>query len=290
MSGASLALVLTAALLHALWNLAAKRVVGDGYVFVWWYDLLSALVWLPVAAVVLARDGWPLTWSLLWGSLVSGVIHIAYQLWLQTGYDKADLGVVYPVARGVGPLLTMTVALAGLGERPGPLAILGGFVIIGGIVIVASARGGERHHSTRDGVMWGALTGAAIAGYTLWDDFSVTHLRLDPIVYFALGTLWQTVLLTPGLTRHAPSRDMLVDVLRRYWRESLVVAVLSPLAYILVLEAMKTTPVALVAPARESSIVVGALLGWWLFKEQGIVRKLIGACVVLAGIALTVSA
>lgn len=83
---------------------------------------------------------------------------------------------------------------------------------------------------------------------------------------------------------------MLVDVLRRYWRESLVVAVLSPLAYILVLEAMKTTPVALVAPARESSIVVGALLGWWLFKEQGIVRKVIGACVVLAGIALTVSA
>ena len=94
MSATSLALVLTAAFLHAVWNIAAKRVVGDGYVFVWFYDVLSAIVWLPIALAVLASQGWPLTWSLLWAPIVSGVIHIAYQLWLQTGYDRADLGAV----------------------------------------------------------------------------------------------------------------------------------------------------------------------------------------------------
>ena len=104
--------------------LAAKRVVGDGYVFVWFYDVLSAIVWLPIALTVLASQGWPLTWSLLWAPIVSGVIHIAYQLWLQTGYDRADLGVVYPLARGVGPLLTMLVAVAFGGERPGPAALI----------------------------------------------------------------------------------------------------------------------------------------------------------------------
>lgn len=65
---------------------------------------------------------------------------------------------------------------------------------------------------------------------------------------------------------------------------------LSPLAYVLVLVAMQSTPVALVAPARESSIVVGALLGAWMFKERGVARKLVGGLVVLAGIALVASA
>ncbi|NHC32835.1 EamA family transporter [Dermacoccus nishinomiyaensis] len=290
MSATSLALVLTAALLHAVWNIAAKRVVGDGYVFVWFYDVLSAIVWLPIALAVLASQGWPLTWSLLWAPIVSGVIHIAYQLWLQTGYDRADLGVVYPLARGVGPLLTMLVAVVFGGERPGPAALLGGLVIIAGIVVVASAQGGERHHSVAGGLKWGALTGAAIAGYTLWDDVSVTHLGLDPVVYFALGTAWQTVLLTPGLERSRRAGAEVAAICRRWWREAAVIAVMSPLAYVLVLVAMQSTPVALVAPARESSIVVGALLGAWMFKERGVARKLVGALVVLAGIALVASA
>ena len=70
------------------------------------------------------------------------------------------------------------------------------------------------------------------------------------------------------------------------WREIAVVAVLSPLAYVLVLEAMRTAPVSLVAPARESSIVVGSLLAWWLFKEPDPLRRLLGAVIVLGGIAL----
>ena len=65
-----------------------------------------------------------------------------------------------------------------------------------------------------------------------------------------------------------------------------MVAVLSPLAYVLVLEAMRTAPVSLVAPARESSIVVGSLLAWWLFKEPDPLRRLLGAVIVLGGIAL----
>jgi hypothetical protein len=82
-SGTALALVLPAAFCHAIWNIAAKRVTGDGYLFVWWYDLWSTVLWAQVGIVLLAQAGWPWSWGLLYGPLVSAVIHIAYQLSLQ---------------------------------------------------------------------------------------------------------------------------------------------------------------------------------------------------------------
>lgn len=284
MSAGVLALVLTAAVLHACWNIAAKRVSGAGYAFVWWYQTFSAILWLPVGLIMLANAGWPGGWGLLFGPIVSAVFHVAYGLWLQTGYDKADLGIVYPVARGVGPLVTMLVAIGIFRENPGLLGVLGGLVIIAGIVIVATGRGGTRTHSVGAGLRWGAMTGVAISAYTLWDDHSVHALGLMPVPYFALGCVWQSALIAPGLARQPGWRE----VLRTYWREIGIVALLSPGAYILVLLAMQRAPVAVVAPARESSIVIGSLLGWWLFKEPNPLRKLLGSFVVLTGIALTV--
>jgi drug/metabolite transporter (DMT)-like permease len=323
MPATSLALVLTAAVCHAIWNIAAKRVQGDGYLFVFWYNLFSAVLWLPIGLVLLARAGWPHSWALLVGPLVSAVIHVVYQLTLQTGYDRADLSVVYPVARGVGPLLSMVVAIALLGERPGLTAALGGIVVIAGIVVVATGPGrrratqGSRRRGTctgsrgsvgpesttdpsparrrlapgtRAGLAWGTATGAAIACYTLWDDHAMATWGLLPVTYFSFSCTWQVLMMSPGVLRHVrrgagPSP---LAVLRGAWKEVAVVAVLSPLAYILVLQAMRTVPVSLVAPARETSIVVGALLGWWLFKEPNPVRRVLGAVIVLGGIALIV--
>lgn len=287
MSGTALALVLVAAVLHALWNLAAKRASGEGYLFVWWYNVASAVLWLPIGLVVLARAGWPLGWELLVGPAVSAVFHIAYQLSLQEGYRRADLGVVYPVARGTGPLLTVLFALLVLGERPGVVAVAGGLVVIAGIVVVATGRPDALRHRASTGIAWGTLTGAGIAAYTLWDHHAVDTWALLPVTYFSLGCTLQALAMTPGALRRSRAAGA-TAVLRRSGREVAVVAVLSPLAYVLVLEAMRTTPVALVAPARESSIVVGSLLAWWLFREPHPLRRLLGAAVVLVGIAMIV--
>lgn len=284
MSTFALALVLVAALCHAVWNLAAKRVRTDGYAFVWSYDLGSVLLWAPLAIISLVQSGIGFSPALLLAPLVSGVLHIAYQLTLQTGYARADLGVVYPVARGVGPVLSMVVAILVLGERPGWAAALGALVVVGGIVVVATGRSAAGRHGLRAGVAWGAATGLAIAAYTLWDSYSVATLELPPVLYFVTSCLWQVVLMTPTLLRR--HRASLPPVLHLHWREIVLVAVLSPLAYILVLEAMRTAPVSLVAPARESSIVVGSLLAWWLFKEPDPLRRMLGAAIVLAGIVL----
>ncbi|NMA78999.1 MAG: EamA family transporter, partial [Actinomycetales bacterium] len=148
----------------------------------------------------------------------------------------------------------------------------------------ATGRSAAGRHGTRAGVAWGAATGLAIAAYTLWDSFSVTVLEAPPVPYFVISCLWQVVLLTPQLLRG--HRESVRPVLSRHWREIALVAVLSPLAYVLVLTAMRTAPVSLVAPARESSIVVGSLLAWWLFKEPDLWRRLLGAGIVLGGIVL----
>ena len=133
------------------------------------------------------------------------------------------------------------------------------------------------------GLTYGAATGVAIAGYTLWDHHAVVTWALQPLTYFALTITIQAFVLTPGTLRR---RRHWPVTLRTSWPRSVVVAVGSPLAYVLVLVAMQTTPVSLVAPVRESSIVIGSLLAWWLYKEPDPGRRLVGAVAVLAGIGL----
>ena len=286
MTASATALVLVAAVLHAVWNVAAKRVEGGSRVFVWCYATAGALLWLPVGLVLLARDGWQDVPQLLLASAVSGLLHNVYGIVLNTGYARADLSVVYPTARGAGPLITMGVALLVLGEHVEPHHVAGGLVVVAGVAVVAGA-GAPKLVADRGGagLRWGVYTGATIAAYTLWDGFAVTTLGLDPVVYFAFFAAWQSITLTPvlgGRARRAEVRDMV----RRHLREIVLIGVLSPLAYILVLVAMQTAPIALVAPARESSIVVGTLLAWWLFKEPRPAAKIVGSVVVVAGIAL----
>ncbi|MCE0765088.1 DMT family transporter [Pseudonocardia kujensis] len=282
MPAGTVALVLVAAVAHAVWNTVSKYKQGDTVVFVWAYTGAMALVCVPVGLVPVLTGSQPLTWSLLAASLVSAVLHMAYSMILQTGYDRFALGIVYPVARGTGPLLTMLFAVLLLAERPGVTVALGAVAVVAGILVVAGNPGRTDGDRPVRGVLWGAATGATIAGYTLWDDHSVTTLHLAPVTYF-LGTyLVQSLLLTPGALRR---REHVPGSLRLDRWPVLAVAVLSPLAYILVLTAMQSAPVALVAPLRESSIVVGSLLAWRLFGEGHLARKLAGTAIVLAGIA-----
>lgn len=279
----ALVMVLLASLFHALWNLAAKRSEGDSTIFVWMYFTGAALLCVPLGLWQTAHEGYHATWRLAIAPTVSALLHIAYSMTLQTGYKKADLGIVYPVGRGTGPLLSVLVAVLFLGERPAPLALAGGAAIIAGILVVTGTelfRGGSGRSI---GLTYGVLTGAAIACYTLWDNHAVTDWRMPPIIYFGLSCVVQSVLMMPWVLR---KREQFLPTWRSDRREIGVVAVLSPLAYVLVLFAMQTTSVALVAPVRESSIIIGSLLAWWLFKEPDPLRRVLGAVVVAVGIGL----
>ena len=280
----ALALVLTAAVLHAVWNLAAKGVTEDRLLFIWLYAALSVVVWVPVGVVWVVVTGDRPQWVWLGAAALSAAMHIGYQLALQRGYAEGELNVVYPVARGTGPLLTFVIAATVLDERPGVVAGIGVLLVVVGVLLISWSPGAA-HGNPWPGVLWGLLTGVGIAAYTLWDSHAVTDLDVSPVPYFVLGLVCQVPVLTLMARRRIP------DV-RRAWpalaRPAWVVALLSPVAYILVLRAMQEAPVALVAAARESSIVVGALFGWLVLKEARPLHRLVGSVVVAVGIAAIV--
>ena len=282
MSTTALALVLAAALLHATWNLAAKGVGGDRVAFVWVYVVAAVAIWVPLGLAWVTESGERPTWWWLLGAVVSAGLHLMYQLVLQRGYAEGDLNLVYPLARGAGPLLTFLVAVTVLGQHPGPTEVVGVAAVVAGVLLISF--GGRSRHP-REGVLWGLLTGATIAAYTVWDNHSVNALDVPPVPYFVLGLVLQLPFLGV-LLRRRPDPVAVREVWSAYRTPALAVALLSPLAYLLVLRAMQLAPVALVAAARESSIVVGAAFGWLVLREPRPARRLVGAAVVLGGIGL----
>ena len=282
MSPLVLVLILVGALAHSTWNLVVKRSAVSGPTFVWLTAVGAAIILIPIGVVValLEPPSWP---ALALAAFVSGILHVGYFLSLQAGYRAGDVGVVYPLARGTGPLLSVVFAIVLFGERPGALGLIGAAAVIAGVVIIGLGGGRANWRSARAGVIWGLTIGVIIAAYTLWDAHAVTALAISPVLLNAGTSTMEAVLMTPIAVRRWSA---VRAVLRDHWRDVLAVAVLSPLSYILILSAMQLAPVSLVAPAREISVVFVALAGWLLFREPHPVARLGGAVVVVAGVAL----
>jgi uncharacterized membrane protein len=291
MTATALVLVLLAALLHAVWNVAAKSAGGDAR-----FALLSALLvttlWLPVALWF----GWSVVgdWgAAAWGIVVaSAVVHVSYFLTLLRGYRSADLTVVYPVARGTAPLLSAGVALLLFGEQLSGLGAGGVLMVVAGVFLIAGGPGLFR--AARDpaarrrvwlGIGWGAATGVQIAGYTLIDGYAVKILLLSPILVDYFGNLLRVPILLPLVWRE---RATLPGLWRTQWRAALLVATLGPIGYVLVLFAMQQAPVSLVAPAREVSMLFAALLGGTLLRERDMPARVAGALCIALGVAALV--
>ncbi|MDR0440437.1 MAG: DMT family transporter, partial [Candidatus Accumulibacter sp.] len=170
MSGFALALVLTGAVLHAIWNIMAKK-VGGGASFVFLYGAVGVVAAIPLAAWSWSRQPQHFTGTMWGAAAVSALIHVFYSLVLQKAYREADFAVVYPVARGSGPMLAVMIAFLLLGERPSLIGWLSVGAILVGLFVSAGVaslwRGGQgRRHL---GVFWGVATGLFIASYTVVD-------------------------------------------------------------------------------------------------------------------------
>ena len=281
MSPLVLALVAVAAIAHATWNVAIKRAGTDGAGFLWLTFLVGAVVFLPFGVWSLVVERVDLVhW--LWLAAVSGVLQVVYFFLLQAGYRAGDVSVVYPLARGTGPLLAVVFAIILFGERPGVVAIVGAATIIVGVLITGLARRNTPGEN-RAGVLFGLAIGVLIAVYTLWDSAAVTFGGMPAVALYWGSVLCQFTLLAPIALRE---RATLAATARQHWVAVLLVGVLAPLAYILILLAFQVAPVSMVAPAREVSVVLVSLAGWLFFHESHPVQRLTGAAVVLLGIAL----
>jgi drug/metabolite transporter (DMT)-like permease len=282
----ALALVLTAALLHALWNIAAKKAGGNHH-FALMTVLMSVVLWAPVALWFGANE-WQ-RWGLVeWGVLAaSALVHVLYFTVLLTGYRKSDLTVVYPVARGSGPLLASVGAVLVLGETISLAGAAGILAVCGGVFLIAGGprlfRGGDgaAHHKALAGVRWGAATGALIACYTVIDGYAVKVLLIGPVLVDYVGNVLRVPLLALPVLR---DRAEFAQALRTQWKYALVVGGLGPLAYILVLYAVKMAPLSHVAPAREVSMLFAALIGGRLLGEGDRALRLVGAACIATGV------
>jgi drug/metabolite transporter (DMT)-like permease len=295
MSGIALALVLVAALIHASWNLLAKKTGGDVR-FALMSQLAVALVWAPVGLWFAWHEVGaygPLQWALI---VASGAIHVVYFVTLLRGYRLADLSVVYPLARGTGPLLTAMAATLLLGESLGVLGWLGVLGVVLGIVLISGGpalwhalRAGAGAHEDlvrlRRGVGYGLLTGVCIAAYTVVDGYAVKRAGISPVSVDYLGNVVRvplTALWILALGRREPLP--LAGYWRSTWKPALLIAAISPVAYVLVLYAATLAPLSHVAPAREVSMLFAALLGGTLLRERDVGLRLLGAGSIAAGV------
>ena len=274
-------LVCAAAIAHATWNVTMKRAGTSGAGFLWLTFAVGAVAFAPFGIASILTEGVAfLPW--LGFAAVSGALQVGYFLLLQRAYRMADVSVVYPLARGSGPVLSIVLAIVLLGERPGAIALFGAAVVVTGVVVIglAGARGSGLN---RAGILYGLAVGVVIAVYTLWDATAVTAGGMPPVGLYWGSVVAQLVILAPAALRQ---RASLRPVLSRHRVAVVVVGVLAPLAYILVLTAMQLAPVSVVAPAREVSVVLVGLAGWLLFREPHPVQRLVGAAIVLVGVGM----
>ncbi len=274
MSLAVLSLVLAAAFAHAGWNFLAKGAQG-GAAFVWACAAVGTLLYVPVLAIALGTDPGKLGWTAIGLMAGSGALHALYFVLLQRGYAAGDLSLVYPLARGTGQLLSGLAAIAFLNERPSTLALAGALIIVAAVFSLAG-RGGSR-----EAIGFALLTGTTIAIYTLWDKHAVDTSELAPIVYYWGTNLTVALLLAPWVLHR---QGDLARVWARSRRSAAGVGLLSPLAYVLVLYALARAPVTYVAPARETSILIGTLLGTTVLAEGDGRRRMIAAGAIVLGV------
>src|SRR6185312_3002868 len=155
------AAVLLAALTHATWNYYAKRAAGSRH-FVWLYSVGSITLYAPIVVWILIFHR-PQFTAIHWATLfATGVLHMGYSLLLQAGYRISDLSLVYPIARGTGPLLSFIAATLFLHEPANSLSVLGVVLIVGGILLVSGLTS-EPHRAPKAGIAFGLIIGVFIA-------------------------------------------------------------------------------------------------------------------------------
>ena len=272
---AVLPLVLFAAVFHAAWNALLKTSENP-------LSLATrALTWgtvvsLPpvvMAWVVTGRPGLPLAGWLL--ALASAFLELIYFIALSTAYKRGELSVVYPIARGTAPILAVLVGVLLLGERLHATAVAGVIALLIGIWAV-------RRPTTAGSALGPALlTGVMIAAYTSLDRVGV---RLGPPwLYGWLLWVFAAIFLVAFTTvRRVPGSR-----LREEPELSLVVGMLMTAAYFMILFALSVAPLAIIAPLRESAIVLVTAWGIWrLGERRGAWLRVAGALAIVAGIAL----
>jgi drug/metabolite transporter (DMT)-like permease len=274
----ALGLVVFSTFCHAYWNFALKRSNG-GIRFMWLFTTMTVILYLPYMLTM----NWSLpTVKALLVCAGSFCFHFLYFLALDKAYQFGDLSIIYPVARGLAPAVTVLIAIVVLHEQLTVLQFVGVAVIVAGTFALSglSFRGGDKMAVS---VSYAILCGLMVSSYTLIDKVAVASAGVSPFVLDFINNLGRSLLLMPAAFRD-PAK--LKETARRNWRDAVIVAVLSPFSYLLILFAMQYAPVSLIAPIRQLSIVISGVIGIRFLQERKTKIKLIGIGATFCGVVL----
>jgi len=282
----ALALVLASAAAHATWNLLLKR-AQQPEVFAWWLSGFALVGALPIALILAFHTTFEVVG--IWYVIATILLHICYFLFLGRSLARGDLSLVYPIARGFGPGLVPILAVFSLGETVTSLGWVGiGAVVVG---IYTMAWWGQLRRFTTltalranlPGLGYALLTGLCIALYTIVDKRGVAH--VSPFLYLYLMTSGVAVGWMPYIIRNYGTAGIIWEW-RHEWISVIAASALLFLAYGLVLTAMSITDVSFVAPVREVGSLFALVLGALVLKEVVTPGRVVGAIIIVAGVAL----
>src|SRR5690625_654318 len=286
MSVIGLGLIIIAAALHASWNLVSKLAAEAGTAFVFAHRTIAGVLYLPWVIYAFQQQEVCFTPWVLFILFLTAVLHLVYSISLMKGYQVADLSVVYPVARGTGPLLASIAAVIFFAETLTRNETVGIACVVLGILAIAS-RGRLKQFldpQSWPGIRWGIFIGTLIASYSLVDAYAVKALLLAPVIVNWVYSLGAALLLAPTVwwNRAAFYRQM-----QGKWKHACYVSFASPLAYILVLYALRLgADVSQTAPLREMSMIFATVAGAVLLKDSVGLFRWLGCCLLLTGVIL----
>lgn len=274
--------VLLGAALHAGWNALVKS-SGDKPLDTALVHLLGALIALPLLLIV----GLPGPAGLPYIA-ASLVIHVGYYIALAGAYQHGDLGLTYPIMRGLAPLLVAMGSGSLIGEVPSPAAWAGVLAITTGVALVGLARPGEALNH-RKALMFAFANAGIIAVYTVVDGLGVraevaaggNALRYVLLLFVLDGIAYPLLV---WLRRGPAGRAHILAYARQRWPLAAVGGAASIGSYAIALWAMTRAPVASVAALRETSVLFAAVLGTVMLKEAFGLQRAIGTVVIVAGV------
>jgi drug/metabolite transporter (DMT)-like permease len=276
MSPFIIGLVLLAALLHASWNAMAKS-GGTPQFSIASYRLVSAVCCLPLLFV------FPLPLAASWPMLLaSTIIHTAYYVTLSLSYRSGDLSQVYPLFRGLAPVLVVLGAALFANEYLSSGAMIGIGLVSAGLISITFA-GGAFGKIPGPALRWGLATSVFIAAYTVADGIGVRAAG-NPFSYI----IWLFVLepIPIGLWLLARDRAGWFGYMRAKPGKVTAGALAAATAYAMVIYAMGVAPMAMVSSLRETSVIFAALIGTLLFREPFGRQRIIAAVLVCLGVVL----
>jgi drug/metabolite transporter (DMT)-like permease len=267
-------LALTAAVLHASWNLLVKQ-SADRRLALWGQFTIGG----AISAVVLAI--WSVSASppdIAWGwAIVSGATHVPYLMLLSRAYDRGDFSMSYPIVRGAGALAAAAGGVLLLNDSLSITSTIGIVIAVLGLFVLAKS--GSWH------VVGAALAVAStIAVYSVVDGHGTR--QSQPVAYALALNIAAAFFVS--LYASVRSRKQMIPTLKAHWKVMSLAGVFSTVAYMLVMIAYRHAPVGYVASLRESSVVIAAFAGWKMLDEGDHKRRIASAAIVLAGLVVLV--